>query len=233
MEAFLAEIVGQYGMAALLGAFGIGVLTSLAPCSIVTLPLLIGSAVALSGEMDAVRKRRFTLYYSLLFVAGLIVAFSLLMLAVAKAGMLLSVAPFWAYCLASAAAFAVVAYAMGWLGTFDKGRIAKKLLRFKLYGALLIGMIFGLVSTPCASAPLVAIIAVAEQSGWAYSYLLVLSFAVGHAMLLLLAGVSLGFAQRVVSSPRIGTLSSALNALFIAMVAMIGGYFAYEAYLVF
>ena len=233
MEAFLSEIVAHYGVTALFAAFGIGVLTSLAPCSIVTLPLLIGSAVALSGEMDAAQKRRFTLYYSLLFVAGLVVAFSLLMLAVAKAGVLLSVAPFWAYGLASAAAFGVVAYAMGWLGSVDKGRIAKKLLRFKLYGALVIGMIFGLVSTPCASAPLVAIIAVAEQSGWGYSYLLVLCFAIGHALLLLLAGVSLGFAQRVASSRRIGLLSSALNALFIVVVAMIGLYFAYEAYLVF
>ena len=107
------------------------------------------------------------------------------------------------------------------------------MLRFKLFGAVAIGMIFGLVSTPCASAPLVAIIAVAEQSGWAYSYLLVLAFAVGHGMLLLAAGVSLGFAQSVVSSPAAARVSRALNALFIALLAMIGAYFAYEALILY
>jgi len=233
VEAFLAELVATHGMSALAAALGIGVLTSLAPCSIVTLPLLIGSAVALSEDMDAAKKRRFTVAYAFLFVIGLIIAFSLLMLAVAKAGVLLSVAPFWAYALASAAAFAVVAYAMGWFGTPDKARIAKRLMRFKLYGAVAIGMIFGLVSTPCASAPLVAIIAVAEQSGWVYSYALVLAFALGHALLLLLAGLSLGFAQSVASNRHLGTISGAVNAFFITLLAMIGAYFAYEAYLVF
>lgn len=231
METLLAEGVAQYGFAAFAAAFGIGLLTSLAPCSIITLPLLIGSAVGLSSGMSAAQKQRFTLLYSLLFVTGLVISFSLLMLAVAKAGALLSVAPFWAYCLASAATFAVAAYAMGWLGSFDKERIAKRLLRFKLVGALLIGMIFGLVSTPCASAPLAAIIMVAEQSGWVYSYLLVLTFAIGHGMLLMAAGISLGFAQRIATSSGAARLSRALNAFFISLLAVIGGYFAYQAYL--
>lgn len=233
MEALLAEGVAAYGPIALLAAFGIGLLTSLAPCSIVTLPLLIGSVVALSQEMDASEKRRFTLYYSLLFVCGLVISFSLLMLAVAKAGTLLSVAPFWAYALASAAALLVAGYAMGYLGAFDKQRIAGKLLQFKLFGALFIGMVFGLVSTPCASAPLAAIITVAEQSSWTYSYLLVLLFAVGHGMLLLAAGVSLGFAQSVVSSRWVGRFSYVVNGFFIMLLVMLGFYFAYEAFLVF
>jgi cytochrome c-type biogenesis protein len=233
MESFLAEWVVQYGFSALAAAFGIGVLTSLAPCSIITLPLLIGSAAGLSADMPPALKQRFTVLYSLLFVTGLVISFSMLMLAVAKAGAMLSIAPFWAYGLASAAVFAVVLYALGWLGGFDKERIAKKLLRFRLFGAVLIGMVFGLVSTPCASAPLVAVIAVAEQSGWAYSYLLVLTFAIGHGMLLLLAGISLGFAQRIASSTAAARFSRVLNALFISLLAMIGGYFAYQAYLLF
>ncbi len=233
LEQSLAELVGHYGALALAGAFGIGVLTSLAPCSIITLPLLIGSVLGLSGDMTAAQKQRFTFLYSLLFVLGLVISFSLLMLMVAKAGALLSVAPFWAYALASAATFLVAVYAMGWLGEPDKGRIAKRLLRFKLAGALFIGMIFGLVSTPCASAPLVAIISVAEHSGWAYSYALVLMFALGHGMLLLAAGISLGFAQKMASSRLLAGISTGINRFFIALLAAIGCYLAYEAYLVF
>ncbi len=233
MEAFLAELVGSYGGMALLASLAIGVLSSLAPCSIVTLPLLIGSVLALSGAMPPSQKRRFTIYYSLLFVLGLVTSFSLLMLLVAKAGALLSVAPFWAYLLASAATFLVVLYALGWLPSVSKEFLAKKLLPWKLYGAILIGMIFGLVSTPCASAPLIAVISVAEQSGWAYSYALVLMFAIGHGALLLTAGISLGFAQSVASSPNVARFSTALNRIFIALLGAIALYFAKEAYVVF
>jgi len=233
MEAFLAELVGSYGVMALFASLAIGVLSSLAPCSIVTLPLLIGSVLALSGDMPPSQKRRFTIYYSLLFVLGLVVSFSLLMLLVAKAGALLSVAPFWAYLLASAATFMVVLYALGCLPSVPKELLAQKLLPWKLYGAAMIGMIFGLVSTPCASAPLIAIISVAEQSGWAYSYALVLMFAIGHGALLLTAGISLGFAQSVASSSKIARFSTALNRIFIAFLGVIALYFAKEAYLVF
>ncbi|WP_345988628.1 cytochrome c biogenesis protein CcdA [Sulfurimonas sp. HSL1-2] len=233
LEQSLAELVGHYGFIALVASFGIGVLTSLAPCSIITLPLLIGSVLGLSAEMTPRQKQRFALYYSLLFVTGLVISFSLLMLTVAKAGALLSVAPFWAYALAAMATFLVTAYAMGWLGQIDKALIAGRLLKFKLAGALIIGMIFGLVSTPCASAPLAAIIAVAEQSGWVYSYALVLLFALGHGLLLLAAGISLGFAQRMASSPLLARIANGVNALFILLLAAIAVYLAYQAYLVY
>jgi cytochrome c-type biogenesis protein len=62
-------------------------------------------------------------------------------------------------------------------------------LKYKLYGAIIIGFIFGLISSPCTSASLVAIITVADQSGWIYSYFLVIAFSIGHASLLLVAGI--------------------------------------------
>jgi len=89
------------------------------------------------------------------------------------------------------------------------------------------------VSTPCASAPLVAIITIASQSGWVYSYALVLAFALGHGMLLLVAGTSLGFTQSVVSSQKIGRVSRFINGFFIVVLVGIGCYFLYQTYLVF
>ncbi len=233
IEAYLITMTSQYGAWAILASFGIGLLTSLAPCSIITLPLLAGSALSLSGNLAPKDKRTFIYYYSLFFVMGLVVSFSLLMLLVSKMGIMLVFAPFWAYLLAALATFIVVAYALGWIQGFDKDALARQFLKFKLFGALIIGLIFGLVSTPCASAPLVAIITVASQSGWGYSYLLVLAFALGHGALLLVAGTSLGFAQRVSSSPSIQKLSRIVNAFFIVILIVIGCYFLYQSYLVF
>lgn len=233
MENLLIEYVQDYGLFAILASFGIGVLTALAPCSIITLPLLVGSAVTLSSDLDEKQRKIFIYKYSSLFVLGLIVSFSILMLVVAKIGMMLSVAPFWAYGLASIATFMVVAYALGWIGSVDKSLIAKKFIKYKLFGAVFIGLIFGLVSSPCASAPLVAIISVAEQTGWIYSYLLVLAFAIGHASLLLLAGVSIGFAQSIASNRLLNTISKYINNIFIVMLVVIGIYFIYKTILSF
>ena len=233
LEQMLIDMTSQFGVLAIVASFGIGLLTSLAPCSIITLPLLAGSALGLSGNMTPNEKKAFIFRYSLLFVLGLIISFSLLMLLVSKMGMMLSLAPFWAYLLASLATFLVVAYALGWIQRFDKDKVARKFLRFKLFGAVIIGLIFGLVSTPCASAPLVAIITIANQSGWVYSYALVLAFALGHGMLLLVAGTSLGFTQSVVSSQKISRLSRLINGFFSVVLVGIGIYFLYQSYRVF
>ncbi|ADV45817.1 cytochrome c biogenesis CcdA family protein [Nitratifractor salsuginis] len=231
----LTAWLGAHSLLSILGAPGIGVITAMAPCSIVTLPLLVASAVALSEDIDTpAARRRFVIRFSLLFVLGLVISFSILMLLTAKIGIMLSVAPLWADLLAALASFAVAAYAMGWLGQgIDKQKIAAKLLRFKLLGALVIGLIFGLVSTPCASAPLVAIITVAESAGWVHAYILVLSFALGHASLLLAAGISVGFAQKIASNRRLGQISRGINALFIATLVLIGTYFLYKAWQLF
>jgi len=225
--------VQNYGLFAIVASFGIGVLTALAPCSLLTLPLLIGSAVTLSNDLNEKEKKRFIYKYSLLFVLGLIISFSILMLIVAKIGMMLSIAPFWAYGLASLSTFVVVAYSLGWIGSVDKQLISDKFLKYKLFGAVIIGLIFGLVSSPCASAPLVAIITVAEQTGWIYSYLLVLAFAMGHASLLLVAGVSIGFTQSIASSRLLNSISKYINNIFILMLIGIGFYFAYQTILSF
>lgn len=228
MEELLITYLNEYGLIALIGSFLIGVITSLAPCSIVTVPLLVGSAVSLSSDLE--NKRRFIYAYSLLFVLGLVISFSILMLLVAKVGIMLSVAPFWAYALAGLATLIVLAYSMGYIKGINKDKVTKKLLKFKLFGAIIIGMIFGLVSSPCASVPLITIITVAEQSGWIYSYFLVLSFAIGHAVLLLFAGVSVGFTQSIVSNKFLTNTSRVLNVLFNVMLFGIAVYFIYESY---
>ncbi len=233
MEQWLTLALREYAHFAIGIAFLIGVLTSIAPCSILTLPLLAGSALSLSQGLNEKQKRTFIVKYSVLFVLGLVVSFSILMLLVSKLGWMLSVAPFWAYALASCVTFMILLYALGFVEGVDKERVTRHFLPWKLLGAVFIGLIFGLVSTPCASAPLAAIITVAHSSGWIYSYGLVFSFALGHGLLLLAAGTSLALTQKIVSSKALHGLSRVLNALFMFLLAGIGVYFGYQAYVLF
>jgi cytochrome c biogenesis protein CcdA len=142
--------------------------------------------------------------------------------------MLLGVAPAWLYLAASLAVLLIALQGMGRLPVWDKTLLVEKLVRFRLAGAVVIGIIFGLVSTPCASAPLVSIVTVAGSSEAGYAYALVLAFALGHGILLLAAGVSVGFAQRVASSRFAARFSRVFGWAFNAILLAISGWFGYR-----
>lgn len=232
MESFFIELLESTNFFWLfLGALGAGVLTSLAPCSLLSVPLLVASAVGLSKDVDAQNKARFTLIFSSVFAFGVLISFSILAYMVAKLGLFFSIAPTWAYFLAGLLALAFGLYSLGYLGEVDKTKMFTKLLKLKFIGVFLVGIIFGLVSTPCASAPLVAIISLASSLGSIEAYLLVLVFAFGHSVLLLVAGASVGFTQKVVGNKFIATFSALLTKFFATVLLLVSGYLLYQGWL--
>ncbi len=233
MEAYLTQLLESNSLLVFLGAFFSGSVTAAAPCSLVAVPLLVGSAVALNKDLEGRKKVLYTYAFTALFALGVAVSFSILGFIVAKFGGFFSVAPLWAYLIAGGVSILIALYAFGMLGEMDKSRIIHKLIHYRLFGGFVIGLIFGLVSTPCASAPLFAIISLAGNSGYLYAYGLILLFALGHSLLLLLAGVSVGFAQSIVSSKTVAKISDALNKGFALLLTGFGIYFLYEAYLQF
>ncbi len=231
MEALLTGLLESHGVLMFLGAFGIGALTSLAPCSIISVPLLVGSALGMSSHLSARERVRFTYLFSFLFAFGVAVSFSILAYMVAKMGFLFSIAPLEAYIAAGVLSVLIGLYSLGVLPEMiDKGRWVAKLVRLRFFGAFVIGMMFGLVSTPCASAPLVAIITAATNAPDWYAYALVLTFAIGHSLLLLAAGVSVGFAQSVASNRRLARLTGWMTNGFAIVLLGIGVYFFILAY---
>lgn len=175
----------------------------------------------------------YTYAFTVLFALGVAVSFSILGLIVAKFGGFFSVAPFWAYLIAGGVSILISLYALGVFTEIDKSRIIHRLIHYRLFGGFLVGLIFGLVSTPCASAPLFAIISLAGESDYVYAYALILVFAIGHSLLLLLAGISIGFAQSITSSKILTKVSDYLNKGFSLLLIGFGFYFFYEAYLQF
>jgi len=231
MESFFITLLEAHGPIVFLAAFGIGALTSLAPCSIVSLPLIVGSALGMGAPLAPRERVRFTYLFSSLFALGVTVSFSILAYMVAKMGYFFSIAPLEAYIAGGVLAVAIGLYALGLLPeAVDKSRVMRRLIALRYTGAFLIGMLFGLLSTPCASAPLVAILTLAANAPAWYAYALVLIFALGHALLLLIAGVSAGFAQRVAESTRIALVTDAVTKLSAFAVIGAGLYFFTLAY---
>lgn len=232
MENYILELLNSANFLWLfLGALGAGAITSLAPCSLLSVPLLVGSAVGLSKDLPKEKKVKFTLIFSSLFAFGVVVSFSILAFLVAKLGMFLSIAPSWAYIIAGLLALFFGFYSLGFIGEIDKNRIFSKLVKLRFFGIFLVGIIFGLVSTPCASAPLVAIISLASSLGNVEAYILVLVFAFGHSLLLLIAGVSVGFTQKVTSNKILSTFSFLLTKFFAFVLIAVAIYLFYKGWL--
>ena len=67
-------------------------------------------------------------------------------------------------------------------------------------GALLLGLLFGLISLPCAGPVLGALIVVTPMYGAAFGIMLLVAYSLGHCGLVLVGGTSIGFVQRFVDS---------------------------------
>ncbi|MCJ7764458.1 MAG: hypothetical protein MUP09_00770 [Thiovulaceae bacterium] len=148
MQETVLALLEAHSYLAFLGAFGAGAVTAAAPCSLVTVPLLVGSAVALNSDLSGHKKVLYTYLFASLFALGVMVSFSALGFAVAKFGAFFSVAPFWAYLAAGGLSIAIAFYAFGIIPAVDKSGVMRRLIEFRLFGAFVIGIVFGLVSTP-------------------------------------------------------------------------------------
>ena len=69
-------------------------------------------------------------------------------------------------------------------------------------GALIMGLLFGVVSAPCAAPILVVLLTYLAGTGAsvAYGALLLLTYALGHSVLILIAGTSMGLARKLIES---------------------------------
>ena len=149
-ESMSAVVQGQP-----LFAFGVaflgGLLSAANPCVLATIPLVIGYVGGYSGG-----DRRKAFLYSLSFILGLSVNFTLLGVAASAIGGLLGSLGVWLY-----VGVAVVAIVMGLslMGLFEIPVLVKSDIRPKtrgLAGAFMMGFIFGVVSSPCAT-PVLAV----------------------------------------------------------------------------
>ena len=113
MQESILALLESHSLLAFLGAFGAGSLTAIAPCSLVSVPLLVGSSVALNKDLDGRKKVIYTYAFAALFAFGVMLSFSILGLIVAKFGGFFSVAPMWAYVLSSVLSIAIGLYAWG------------------------------------------------------------------------------------------------------------------------
>jgi cytochrome c biogenesis protein CcdA len=211
---------------AIVAIFVGGMLTASSPCVLAMIPLMM-SFVA--GRQDRETSLAQALGYSLVFVLGLSVTFIVLGMIAALAGQMYGdVSGIWNWIVA------VVCLVMGLhlMGVlkftipmpFNIQPKTKGVL-----GAFILGLLFGFVSAPCAAPILVVLLTYLAGSGSSVIYggFLLLIYALGHSVLIILTGTSMGVAKKLIESKRATRTLDVLRRLAGALIVLVGGYFAY------
>ncbi|MEJ2672207.1 MAG: cytochrome c biogenesis protein CcdA [Deltaproteobacteria bacterium] len=182
-----------------------GVIATASPCILASVPLVIGFV---GGYAGGNKKQAFA--YSLTFVVGLALVLSILGAVAALAGTLFGrVGLYWYFIVA--VILMVMGLQLSGLIHLKLGGASQKFLprRTGLLGALILGMLFALVLSPCASPVLAVILTLAAVKGRvAYGSSLLFAYALGQGTLVILAGTFTGVIESFLKSrgARFGTL---------------------------
>ena len=201
----LPDVMGQRSALVLVLVFIGGVVTSISPCILSMVPLLVSYIGGYGG--DGPRSRGFMLSSS--FVTGLAITFAVLGFIAASFGQVFGqIDAIWYYILAAVA----IIMGLQLLGvlTFNLPGLQKiPIKKAGFGGSLVMGMLFGLVASPCATPVLAVIITYAAvQAEPVYGSGLLFIYGIGHGLPLLVAGTFTGFAR---SLPRFNRYTQYLS----------------------
>jgi cytochrome c-type biogenesis protein len=203
-----------------------GVVTSIGPCNVAMIPLVMGYV----GGGTALPRRR-SLVLSLAFALGLAITFVLLgVVATLVGGLIGGTSRLWYYLVAGVC----LLIALHMLGGFHLpelpgvGRLRERIKLRGLPGALGLGLVSGLVASQCATPVLAAILTyvMARQGGLVYGAALLFVYALGRGVPVVLAGTFTGALMQLRSLGRWSPLLEKASGL---MVLGVGLYFLWIA----
>jgi cytochrome c-type biogenesis protein len=191
-ESLAATVQGNPWMAPLAALLG-GLLTAANPCVLAMVPLMVGYV----GGQEARSVRR-SFLLSLTFSLGLTAMFAVLFLVTWAASSALR-ASWWTY-VAAAVCLLMGFHLMGLFHLKIPAPAGIQPRQRGFVGAFLLGLLFGLVSMPCAGPVLLALLTVVPLKGPAYGSLLLVAYSLGHCGLVLAGGTSMGLVQKMADS---------------------------------
>ncbi len=220
----IEQLVAAYPLLAFGAVFLAGVLSSASPCVLATIPLVVGFV---GGYSDGDRWKAFR--YSLTFILGLSLTFTAFGAAAGLLGTMFGTLGGPWYLIAG-----VIALVMGGqlMGLYEIRLPIKRDFKPKrggLVGSFLLGLFFGVVSSPCATPVLVVLLTVVASKGQVlYGIALLFTYAIGHCLLMLFAGTFTGFVEGFVKARGVVNFSLWAKRLSGLVVALVGGWFIWQ-----
>lgn len=219
----LSELITKSGWVAPLLALFAGILTSFTPCSLSSIPLVIGYVGGV-GQRDTKR----ALWLSVTFAAGAAVTFTVLGVVASLAGRLMGSSASWWYIILGVLMILMALQTWGVFEIIPSSYLVSKNTKKGFTGAFIAGILGGIFSSPCSTPVLIALLAiVAGKGSILWGILLLLLYSIGHGILAIVAGTSVGFVQKLSSSKKYGRASTVLKAVMGSLILIIGFYMFY------
>lgn len=222
---FDPTILQEVSLLAVLLTFLGGIVTSIGPCNVATIPLIMGYV---GGSTSRSRGRSFSL--SLAFALGLAITFMLLgIVASLVGGMLGGSTRLWYYLVASIC-FLIGLQMLGvisipvplWLGG-----LREKVGLKGVPGALALGLVSGLVASQCATPVMAAILTyVMAKGALVYGAVLLFVYALGRGVPVVLAGTFTGLLKQMQA---LGRWSHTVELASGVIMIVVGFYFLWIA----
>ena len=190
----LARVIETNVWLAPLAAFAGGTLTAANPCVIASVPLMMAYLAGQEENRGALR----SFLLSLTFAVGLTTMFALMFLATWVASSILR-ANWWIY-IAAAVCLLMGLHLLGLFNFTLPAPAGVKPAQKGFIGALLLGLLFGLVSLPCAGPILLVLLSLVPVKGAAFGGTLLVAYSLGHCVLILVGGTSMGLVQKMIES---------------------------------
>ncbi len=221
-------MTGGIGIAAA-GCFLWGVISVLfSPCHLASIPLIVGYV---GGQEKMIRPRQAGVY-SVLFTIGLFITIALIGIVCALLGRMLGdVGNYWQILIG----LILIWVALGMLGVEKCSMSGSLLYRLNLkgkFGAFALGLAYGVLSGSCTFgfiAPILAIITVQEKV--ATGIILIVLFAVGHCLPIIIAGSSTAAVKKLLENSTWNGAGVWFRKLAGTTIAVLGGYFIITPFL--
>ena len=216
----ISDVINNSPGLAYLFVFLGGLLSASSPCVLAIIPLVIGFV---GGYSEGNKRKAIT--YALVFALGLSITFTILGAIASLMGRLFGdVGKFW-YFVAAAVAIIMGLYLVGVLRFKLPQPVTLKTKHRGVIGAFLLGLLFGAVSSPCATPVLAVILAfVATKAKIIYGTSLLFVYAIGHCALIVLAGVFTGFVESYAKSKGVSNFSSLTKKISGVLIFLAGLY---------
>lgn len=222
----IEQIVAAYPLLAFGAVFLAGVISSASPCVLATIPLVVGFV---GGYADGDRWKAFR--YSLSFILGLSLTFTAFGAAAGLLGTMFGTLGGPWYLIAGSVALVMGGQIIGLYEIHLPLKRDFKPKRGGMVGSFLLGLFFGVVSSPCATPVLVVILTLVAGKGEVfYGTALLFCYAIGHCLLMLFAGTFTGFVEGFVKARGVANFSLWAKRASGAVVALVGGWFIWQGF---
>ena len=200
-----------------------GILTSVTPCALSSVPLVIGY-VGGTGNQDTRKAFRLSLTFSI----GMAITFTVLGTIASLAGRLMGTSSSWWYIALGILMLLMALQTWEIFEFIPSTFLISKNTKRGYIGALLAGILGGVFSSPCATPVLVVLLGlVARQGSIVWGILLLSLYSIGHSALVMLAGTSIGFVHKLTHSEKYGRFSKVLKIVMGTIIFLIALYMFY------